>query len=25
MQGRLAYYELVGKHHMGLPFDEGRL
>ncbi len=25
MQGRTAYYELVGKHHMGLPFDEGRL
>lgn len=25
MQGRVAYYELVGKHHLGLSFDEGRL
>ena len=25
MQGRLAYYEMVGRHHMGLPIDEGRL
>ena len=25
MQGRLAYYEMVGRHQMGLPIDEGRL
>lgn len=25
MQGRLAYYEMVGRHHMGLSIDEGRL
>jgi alkylation response protein AidB-like acyl-CoA dehydrogenase len=24
-QGRLAHYELVGKHHLGLPIDESRL
>ena len=25
LQGRLSHYELVGKHHLGLPIDEGRL
>jgi indole-3-acetate monooxygenase len=25
LQGRLAYYELVGKHQLGLPIDETRL
>jgi alkylation response protein AidB-like acyl-CoA dehydrogenase len=25
LQGRLAYYELVGQHYLGLPIDEGRL
>jgi alkylation response protein AidB-like acyl-CoA dehydrogenase len=24
-QGRLAHYELVGRHHLGLPIDESRL
>ena len=24
LQGRLAYYELVGKYHLGLPIEEGR-
>ncbi len=25
LQGRLAHYELVGRHWLGLPVDEGRL
>jgi alkylation response protein AidB-like acyl-CoA dehydrogenase len=25
LQGRLAHYELVGRHWLGLPIDEGRL
>ena len=25
VQGRLAYYEMAGKHQMGLPVDESRL
>jgi hypothetical protein len=25
VQGRLAYYELVGRHQLGLPIDETRL
>ena len=25
LQGRLAHYELVGRHTLGLPVDEARL
>ena len=25
LQGRLAHYELVGRHWLGLPIDEARL
>ena len=25
LQGRLSHYELVGRHQLGLPIDEGRL
>ncbi len=25
LQGRRAFYEMVGKHHLGLPIDESRL
>ena len=25
LQGRLAHYELVGRHWLGLPVDEARL
>jgi len=25
LQGRLAHYELVGRHILGLPVDEARL
>ncbi len=25
LQGRMAHYELVGRHWLGLPVDEGRL
>jgi hypothetical protein len=25
LQGRIAHYELVGKHHLGLQIDESRL
>jgi hypothetical protein len=25
VQGRLAHYELVGRHWLGLPIDESRL
>jgi indole-3-acetate monooxygenase len=25
VQGRRAFYEMVGKYHLGLPVDEARL